>query len=266
MIIDIHTHCFPDLLAQRAVSTLKSKSDTLHPYTDGTFSDLKRSMKKSGVDISCIQNIATNPRQTRSVNEFAINSQEDGCLIPFGSIHPLYEDYKAEIKYLCENNIKGIKLHPDYQNFFVDNEAVFPLYEAIFDAELVLLFHAGVDIGLPKPVHCTPKHLSNMAKHFSGAKIIAAHLGGYELWEDSMEYLCGSDIYIDTSCAFDKLGSQRMSDFIKSYGASKVLFGTDSPWSDQQTEINNIKSLNLSKEDISAILGYNAVKLLNINY
>lgn len=264
MIIDIHTHCFPDTLAERAVKTLAAKAEMLTPHTDGTISDLRRSMKEAQVDISVIQNIATKPSQVKAVNDFAINSK-DNRIIPFGSVHPLFEDYRNELKRLAENGIKGIKLHPDYQDFFVDEERMFPIYNEIFEAGLVLLFHAGVDVGLPEPVHCTPKRLLSMSKHFKGAEIIAAHMGGFALWDDVREYLTGSGIYIDTACVFELLDNDEVRNLILSYGSDKVLFGTDSPWYDQKTEISKIKALGLPDNTVNDILGGNSEKLLKLN-
>ena len=71
MIFDIHTHCFPDTLAPRAIGKLAYASGGLTPYTDGTLSSLDALMHAQGVDAFAVQNIATNPRQMKNVNDFA---------------------------------------------------------------------------------------------------------------------------------------------------------------------------------------------------
>ena len=263
MIIDIHSHCFPDKLAPMAIASLSQKSDFLIPHTDGTAAGLKSSMLIAGVDVSVIQNIATKPSHVVSINRWA-TEQQCKQIISFGTIHPKFVDYKDEIKWLKVNNIKGIKFHPDYQNFFVDDIDMFPIYEAILNEDLVILFHAGVDIGIPEPVHCTPQRLKKVIDNFIGGKIIAAHMGGFRAWDDVVEYLVGSDIYFDTSFTFDELGCDKMSSIITAHGTKKILFGTDSPWQDQKQDIEKINKLKISNQDKKQILGLNSKLLLNI--
>jgi predicted TIM-barrel fold metal-dependent hydrolase len=263
MIIDIHTHCFPDSIAPMAISSLAKKADCLIPHTDGTVAGLKRSMIFTGVDVSVIQNIATKPSQVVSINRWAAQ-QQGKQIISFGTIHPQFTDYKEEIKWLKANNFKGIKLHPDYQDFFVDDKNIFPIYEAILNEGLIILFHAGMDIGIPEPVHCTPQRLRKVLDILSGGKIVAAHLGGFRAWNDVLKYLVGSDIYFDTSFTFDELGCDKMSSIITAHGTKKILFGTDSPWSDQKQDLEKINKLTIPGKDKELILGLNSKLLLNI--
>ncbi len=260
MIIDIHTHCFPDTLAPRAIAILKEKSG-IPVYTDGTVNNLKISMKTAGIDICVLQPIATKPEQTTNINRWAIDVQDDG-IVSFGTIHPEFAGWKEEIKYLAASGIKGIKLHPEYQDFYVDDPKLYPIYEALFTEGLFVLFHAGVDLGYTGPYHCTPSRLANVLDSFPGAKIIAAHMGGYRYWEDVEKYLVGREICLDTSFTYNDLGPEAMVSIIKNHGTGKILFGTDSPWTDQSREVANIRSLDLSSEDLALILGGNATGLL----
>jgi predicted TIM-barrel fold metal-dependent hydrolase len=262
MIIDIHTHCFPDKLATRAVPYLAAQAG-IPAHTDGTVKALKDSMKRAGIDICVLQPIATKPEQTPGVNSWAVSVQ-DKSIISFGTIHPDYPLWQDEIRALSDAGIRGVKFHPDYQNFFADSPKLFPIYEAIFNRDMLILFHAGIDIGLPSPCHCTPAMLKGLTDAFPGAPIIAAHMGGYLLWDDVKHYLIGRDIYLDTSYSFADLGPDGMTEIVKTHGAGKILFGTDSPWVNQRKEIFNIRSLPLEEKDINAILGGNARKLLKI--
>lgn len=262
MIIDIHTHCFPDNLAPRAISTLANKAN-IQPYTDGTINGLKKSMKTAGINISFIQPIATKPEQTTGINKWAIESQDENIRF-FGTLHPDFPYWKDEIKVLAQAGIKGIKFHPDYQNFFVDEPRLFKIYEKIFEAGLIILFHAGIDIGLPKPYHCTPQKLKKVLDSFPGAKIIAAHMGGYLYWKEVEKQLVGRDIYFDTSYSLTDLGAQTMAKIIKEHGTNKIIFGTDSPWGEQAKEIQMLKALELSHEELQMVLSDNAQKLLGL--
>ncbi len=262
MIIDIHAHCFPDGLASRAIASLSEKAG-IPAYTDGTVSFIKGSMAAAGIDLCVIQHIATKPEQVINVNRWAAGIQ-DGNLLSFGSIHPDFPDWKEEIKWLAASGIKGVKFHSEYQDFNADDTKVYPLYEALLEAGLIILFHAGVDLGYPYPYHCTPFQLSKVLDSFPGARIIAAHMGGYRYWEDVEKYLAGRDVYLDTSFAYNEMGAEAMEKLIRDHGAEKILFGSDTPWTDQAKEVSNIKSLNLTGKELDLILGGNSARLLSL--
>lgn len=262
MIIDFHTHCFPDELAGRAIPLLASRAN-IEPYTDGTVHGLRSSMRRAGISLSVVQPVATRPQQVRKINEWARSSQ-GGELLFFAAFHPDLEQPLEEIRLIKEQGFKGIKLHPDYQEFYVDDERLFPIYEAIFEEELIILFHAGVDVGLPPPVHCTPQRLARVLRHFPGGRIVAAHMGGYLCWEQVERELLGKEIFFDTSFSFRDLGRERMKRLILEHGPEKILFATDSPWTDQRAEVDNIRSLGLPEDVTVMILGLNAASLLGL--
>lgn len=262
MIIDIHTHAFPDELAPRALAALTSNCD-VPPLTDGTIAGLRASMRQAGMDKAAVMPIATKPAQVRAINQWAADiSRQYDDIISFGTLHPMLEDWLAEIDRLVADGIRGVKFHPDYQQFFVDDPIMISLYMALAHAGLVVLFHAGVDIGLPPPVHCTPERLAAVLDAVPELTIIAAHMGGYDMWDDVEKYLVGRDVYFDTSYSMADLGPERMTSLIRSHGVDKILFGTDSPWTDQAAEVAGIRALAFSDEEIEAVLGGNAERLL----
>jgi predicted TIM-barrel fold metal-dependent hydrolase len=224
MIIDIHTHTFPDQLAPKALAVLTNNCE-VSPHTDGTNAGLCDSMRLAGIDKSAVMPIATKPEQARSINRGAamINRQYDN-LVSFGTLHPMQDDWKDEISRLAADKVPGVKFHPDYQHFFVDDVKMFPIYQALADAGLVVLFHAGVDIGLPPPVHCTPDRLARVLDAVPGMTIVAAHMGGYDCWNDVERYLVGRDLYFDTSYSLRDLGPERMTALIKAHSTDKILF------------------------------------------
>ncbi len=263
MIIDIHAHCFPDALAKKAMKILSAAGGNLPYYTGGTVGGLKRSMDEAGIDISVIQNIATKPSQTTAVNRWAAETKNER-IVSFGSIHPDFERWADEIKFFCDAGIKGIKFHPDYQDFYVAEKRLYPIYEAAANAGLVILFHAGLDLGYPPPYKCMPDKLAIVLEDFRGAKIIAAHMGAYDYWDDVEKYLLGKALYLDTSYCLMGMSGERLLSLIKSHGADKVLFGTDSPWLDQKTEVENIRALGLAKAEEEAVFYNNAKRLLEL--
>lgn len=262
MIIDIHTHAFPDDLAARAIQHL-TYENTIPVYSDGTCDGLTASMTKTGIDFSAIMPIATKPSQVRGINQWAVEvNQKYKNLHCFGTLHPLMDNWEEEIAALVSDGIKGVKLHPDYQNFFVDEPDMLEKYRHIADAGLILMLHAGVDIGLPEPVHCMPDRLAKVLDAIHGLKVVAAHMGGYKCWDDVEHYLVGKDMYFDTSYSLTDMGAERMVSLIKAHGVDKVMFGTDAPWTDAKLEVDAFQALPLDADQLAAVMGGNAEKLL----
>jgi predicted TIM-barrel fold metal-dependent hydrolase len=266
MIIDFHAHIFTDNIAKTALPVLAERAK-INPFTDATSSGLINSMRLAGIDYSVIANIATRMEQVPKINNWAIKlSSENSQIISLGTLHPQMSliEIKQELTKLSANNIKGIKMHPDYQDFYVDDPVVFPMYEAIADSGLFILFHSGIDIGLPDEIHCTPSRLLNLREHKINVKIVAAHMGGYQMWDDVEKYLIGTNICLDTSFSVSELGSEKITQIIRNHGVSNILFGSDSPWKCQKTELELIKGLPLGEKDIDLITGYNAAKIFGI--
>lgn len=264
MIIDFHVHAFPDALAAKALPLLSKCSGGVKPNYDATISGLESYLAKNNVDYAVVLNIATNPHQEKKVNDFAISLLEKKNIIPFGSVHSDSPNALSELERLAKAGIRGIKLHPDYQHFFVDDEKMFPIYKKIAELGFITVFHAGVDIGYPKPVHCTPERLLRVLDLFDDAPVVAAHFGGWLLWDSVLEDLCGTKVYLDTAFSSGKMPPDYAKELIKAHGADKVLLGSDMPWSDTLDEVRFVQSLELSAEDEEKILSNNAKRLLNI--
>lgn len=263
MIIDFHTHAFSEKIVRRAMDSLMANSGGLLPCTDGTVPSLQRCEAQAGVNHCVVLNIATKPSQQRVVNDFAISLLHTEGVIPFGSVHPLAPDALDELDRIAQAGLPGIKLHPDYQHFYVDDDRVLPVYEKASALGLITVFHSGVDIGFPQPVHCTPLRLSRVLSAFT-APVVAAHLGGWLLWDEVETYLCGTRAYLDTSFLYGRIPPKTALRIIQRHGSHRVLFGSDAPWGAPAQELRLIQSLPFSEEDKSAILGLNAARLLRL--
>ena len=262
MIIDFHAHCFAEHIACKAMPKLAAGCGGAGGYSDGTVAGLLASMDPAGIDACVVANIATNPRQQHAVNDFTISLLGEPRFIPFGSVHPEAPDTVEELRRLAAAGIKGIKLHPDYQDFFPDEPRVFPIYREAARLGLVTLFHAGVDIGLCDPVHATPAHIARALPQFEGAPVVAAHFGGYLLWLEVMEHLCGKDVYFDTSYCARKIPPPWAEQIVEAHGPGRILFGTDLPWSEPADEIALVRQV--SGDAAADILGGNAARLLGL--
>ena len=265
MIIDFHTHIFPDKIAARTIEAL-SKESGIKAATDGTLNGLLASMDSSGVDLSVIMPVVTKPAQFESVNTFAakVNEQYAGRLLSFGGIHPDSEDYKSELNRIKELGLPGIKLHPDYQGVMIDDVRYMNIIEYADVLDLAILVHAGIDIGLPEPVHCPPNKARKVLDILKPKKLVLAHMGGWKQWEEVYEYLAGENVYLDTAFCFDYMTQDMFLKLCEKHGTDKILFATDSPWSDARRDLEVIKSLPLADNAKEAIFFGNAKKLLNI--
>ncbi len=264
MLIDFHTHCFPEKIACRAIEKLSFASGGLINYTDGTASSLKKAMKKSGVSTSVVLNIATNPHQMKSVNDFAAGINDKKTLFAFGSVHPDAPDALSELDRIREMGLSGVKFHPEYQEFFIDDEKMIPIYEKISSLGLITVFHMGADYGYGGVCHCTPEALSKALCHFS-APVVAAHWGALSMWDEVLAHLAGREnLYIDTSFGYAQLPRASAIKIIEKHGIGKMLFATDSPWHTPELEKRFIETLGLSMEDKEKLYHENAEKLLGI--
>ncbi len=260
MVIDFHTHCFVDSLAPAAVATLE-KNANIKALHNGTLGGLTAFMAECGVDRFVVQPVATKPSQVAVINEWAKNNMNEKAVF-FGSLHPDDPNSLAAAQKLKADGIKGVKFHPDYQGFYVDDPKMMPLYEAMRDLGLIVMLHAGWDIGMPAPIRCTPLMIRRIIENVPGITLVAAHMGGHALWRDVEEVLLGLPLYIDTSYSHYVLRDDGMTRMIKKHGADRVLFGSDSPWKRADDDIRTIMGLDLPLEDKEAILYRNAAELL----
>jgi len=265
MVIDFHAHAFPDPLAGRALSALAEKvRGVLDPVCGVRTSDILEHMDKSGVDLSVLQPVVTKASQTRKTNQWAASIRSER-LVSFAGLYPLDGNCREEIDLAAEWGLKGIKLHPEYQQFRPDAPEMLRLYDYILGKGIVLLLHAGVDLGLPGQIRSNPKMFAGIARAMKGGVIVAAHLGGFRQWDDVERYLVGEDIYLDTSMGFGHYAQEQFLRIAQAHGTDKILFGSDAPWSDAGEEIRRIRALPWPQEDIDAVLYRNAQRVLAID-
>ena len=269
MIIDFHTHIFPDKIAARAVASLESNihnrfRDDVRAVIPATLTALKKSMAENNIDYSVVMPIATNTHQSASINSFAKIVNETDGLFSFGSLHPEQEDWESVLYDIKEKGLKGIKLHPEYQNFYVDSPEALRIFQKCEKLDLIVLLHAGKDHGTEPPVHCEPERLRRALDYVSGEKIVAGHLGGWDMWDDVEKYLVGTPVYLDTAFTVDFIDKEQLVRIIKNHGSEKILYATDSPWEKQSNAAEYIKTLGLGAEETDNIFYKNAQKLLNL--
>lgn len=276
MIIDIHTHTFPDKIADSAIAHMekdivKGQGFEVKCARIPTLEGLSDSTKKAGIDLSVVCPVATNTRQPEKINRLSAEmneSMDETKVFHFGAVHPDCENYKEIIDDIVAMELKGIKLHPDYQNTFFDDEKYIRIVDYAANKGLGIIVHAGEDVGLPDTIHCTPDMVLNLWKHIQPDKLILAHMGGWRLWDEVEEKIIGLPVYLDTAVVLNrlfpvKLENEQFQRMVKNHGADKILYGTDSPWYNQMQALEDFENSGLSKDNKELILGENANKLFH---
>ncbi|MDD2464628.1 MAG: amidohydrolase family protein, partial [Desulfobulbus sp.] len=181
-IIDIHTHAFPDQIARIAIPALEREGN-IKAYLNGTVNDLIDSMDRSGVECSTVCSIATRPEQFQPILEWSTQIRS-ARIIPFPSLHPEDPCLLDHLQQIHDEGFKGLKMHPYYQDYFLDDPSLFALYERINELGMILVIHAGYDIAYPRIRRADPQRILDVCRQFPGLKMIATHLGGWDEWKD----------------------------------------------------------------------------------
>ena len=267
LIFDVHTHVFPDRIAAKAISHLRDKSHGIPAYADGTATGLERAAVQAGYSGWMNCPVATSAKQMRSLNDWCAELNH----WPHLSLGGLYVDAPvadviAEVRRIKALGLYGIKLHPEYQEFSPLDPRLAPVWETAAECGLPVLFHAGGDVGFYGTVqHSWPADYAELARRVPSLQIIAAHLGGWRDWDLVERDLCGAPVFIDTSFAFDWMPDQSQFErIIRKHGVDRVLYGTDSPWSDLKDGIREVLGTHLSDAEKHQIFWSNAVRLFHL--
>ena len=262
MLIDFHTHVFPDKIAGRTLEKLETISG-VHPHSNGTVEGLLGNMDRWGVDRAVLLHIATKPSQQHTINDWAASLQSDRLLC-FGTVHPDAEDALEELYRIKELGLHGVKFHPDYQNFQLMEPRMFPIYETIEKLGLPMLFHAGWDPVSPDVTRAPVSAIVELLDSFPSMTIIGAHLGGMKQYEQVEEKLAGRNFYVDISMSSYYCPPDLYARIVKKYGADHLLFGSDCPWSEPPKEKAYLEQVGLTFEEREKIYWKNAVKILKL--
>ena len=282
MIIDVHTHTFPDAIAARAVKQLQQNSH-IALFSDGTEKGLIENDKRADVDWSIVQPVATNPEKVCHLNDyvFGMNGKERGKgLYSFAAMHPAFGGWEKELERIKAAGVAGIKLHPPYESVAIDDPRSIAILRKCKEIGLIVLMHSGRDVGLPGATEALPGKIRRALDAVGSMRLIAAHMGSWGCWEEAEQLLADTGIYLDTAFSLgtitpapddhpwlkndlNLLEDAAFCQLVRAFGADHVLFGTDSPWADPAAEVKKIRSLPLSESEKENILGKNAEALLS---
>ncbi len=261
MIIDAHAHIYPEKISQAAVESIGSFYD-IPIDNDGTLQTLIQKGDQFGIDKFLVHSVATVAAQVPSINNFLAASIKEypDRLIGFMAMHPDYEDIAGEVDRAIALGFKGIKLHPDFQHFAIDDPVAYPIYEAA-QGRIPILFHTGDH----RYSYSEPHRLARMMKDFPKLKVIGAHFGGWSQWDDAVQVLAGQkNLWVDCSSTRYAMSSEKFRSLIEAFGTDRVLFASDYPMWRPEDELNHLRSLGFSDEDMEKMLHKNIEELLNL--
>lgn len=284
MIIDFHVHTFPAEISEKVLMKLSKASHTKY-FTNGSRQNLLSSMNDASVTYSVNLPVMTRVDQVEKINHTLISEREklfEQGIITFGGMHPDYMDYKAELKRLKENGIKGIKIHPAYQNTDLDDIRFLHIIDYASSLGLIVLTHAGIDIGIYDHNYASVSHILHVLDTVHPDKFVLAHMGNWACWKEVEQDLAGADVWFDTAFAVGpvtqddaksgtpyiacNLSDEQFVRIVRKHGTNKILFATDSPWEGQKDYIERMERMPLSVQEKKQIFSENAVRLLQLSF
>ncbi|HVX21023.1 MAG TPA: amidohydrolase family protein [Acidimicrobiales bacterium] len=259
MIVDVHNHVWPDAVARRA---LGGNVPDMPLFGDGTVAGLAAAQDEAGVDRSVCLAVANHPSQVAAANRF-VGSLDRSRFVPFGTVHPGLSPAE-NVAHLEDNGVQGIKLHPVFGGYRLDDPDLLRVLAAV-EGRWPVIVHVG-DGGGSDGSACTPAMLAGVARALPGLTVIACHLGGYHRLDEAHAALDDVDVYVDTSWppSLGTLPPGHVRDVVRRRGATRVLFASDWPTASVAAEVAAVRALGLADDDVAAVLGGNACRLLGL--
>ena len=260
-IIDAHCHIYPDKIAQKA-SDSTGNFYHIPSLLDGKISTLLEHGEKAGFDHYIVQSVATTPKQVSSINHFIADAvaNSGGKFTGLGTLHPDSEDIEADFKEITDLGLKGVKLHPDIQQFKIDDYRMLKIYE-LCEGKLPILMHTGDS----RYDYSNPNRMVPIMDIYSNLTVIGAHFGGWSVWEEATKKLSNyKNFYVDCSSSFYAITFEKARELIMAYGTNKVLFGTDYPMWKPEEELEKFMQIDLTEQEREDILYNNTANLFNI--
>ncbi len=245
-IFDVHTHAFPDAVAAKALPKLLDEWVWERPtaYFDGTLAGLLSSMDRAGIDRAVMCAVATRPDQVPKITDWCVRVASER-IVPFASIHPDWPDPEAEVARVAEAGLRGLKFHPQYMGCAIDDGRALRIARAAEAADLAMLVHSGYDLAYEKDELASPRQVRRLHETCPDLRLVAAHLGGWQRWEEVLEHLAGLPVYLETSYSLGWCPPEVVDRLVAAHPAAYLCFGTDAPWTDQAEEVEKFLALDL---------------------
>ena len=264
-IIDAHAHIYPQKIAAKATEAIGDFYDITMEMPAGTPEKLIEIGASAGISGYLVHSVATKAGQVKSINDFIIEETRlHREFIGFMTLHQdlSEEEIFSEIERCKAAGLRGIKLHPDFQKFYIDGKEAEKFYRALsmINGVFPVLFHTGDN----RYEFSRPERLAKVAAKYKKLYFIGAHFGGYRCWDDAWVYKGLDNVYFDTSSSLPFISSERAREIIDMLGYEKFFFGDDFPMWDAKKELERFFGLKLSEKQNSAILSGNLKNLLEL--
>lgn len=269
MIIDFHTHIFPAKIAKSTVASL-SERGYVKAHSDGTAEGLISLLESAGVGMAINLPVITNPDKFDSVlgyaKELSAAEYTGARIISFAGAHPAMDDIEEKLTRVKDAGILGIKIHNGYQGVYFDDPRCVNLVSLAKKFGLVVITHGGFDSGCAdSPIMCTPRRVLNLLDRVGGyGKLVIAHLGGNEMFDEVYSELAGEDVYFDTGYNLPNIEESKFKMLLEKHGEDRILFASDSPWCNIGSLVELLKGYRLGAEAEEKIFSRNAIKLLGM--
>lgn len=259
-IIDFHTHIYPDAIAPKAAESIRTFYHLGDDAMDGTVASLLEHADRAGISEFVVLPVAMRPDRTRHINDFILEQvAQQPRFYGYGTVHAAMENLTDEVDYIMEKGLRGIKMHPDSQVFPIDDPRLLPVYEQI-QGKLPVILHMGDH----RFDYSHPTRLRHVLDLFPKLQVIAAHFGGYEMYQVACEELSDKDCFFDVSSSMMFMEEGVPERYINHYGAHRFVYGSDYPMWNPETEVKRFLQLKLTEEQMEQIAWKTAVELLKL--
>lgn len=258
--IDFHTHVYPDTIALKAADSIRQFYSLGNKTMNGTVKMLLEKGKATGTSRYVILPVAIRPDRTRHINDFILQTlAQQPQFFGFGTVHAAMDNLMDEVAYIQEHGLRGIKMHPDSQVFAIDDERLLPMYEHI-QGKLPVILHMGDH----RFDYSHPARLRNLLQQFPKLQVIAAHFGGYDLYEEAYSLLKDTNCFFDVSSSLIFMDEGVAENYINRYGAERFVYGSDYPMWDPEEEMQRFLRLKLTDSQFEQIAHITAEGILGI--
>ena len=259
-IIDSHTHIYPEAIAGKAAASIRDFYSLGDEEIEGSLAELLRRGTAAGIDSFMVLPVGMKPAQVHSVNSFILERMEkEPRVTGLGTVHAAMEDLEEEVQWILDSPLRGIKLHPDFQRFPIDDPRLFPVYEML-RGKKPIMFHTGD----PRYDFSHPARVRRVLELFPGLQTIAAHFGGYSVYEEAYEALRDTDCVFDVSSSLMFLPEGMAERYIDGYGAERMMFGSDFPLWDPGVEVRRFLGLKLTQQQREQIAHKTAERVFSL--
>lgn len=257
-IIDFHTHIYPEAIAQKAAQSICDFYELEGGGMGGTAAQLLEQGRLAGIEKYVVLPVGLKPDRVRHINQFIVDQMKQHKeFVGFGTVHAAMEDIPAEVDFIRNTGLRGIKMHPDTQRFDIDDPRLFPMYEMI-QGQLPVMLHMGD----PRYDYSHPRRLRRIMKLFPGLRVIAAHFGGWSVYETAYENLHDMDCMMDISSSLMNMTGEEAAKLIRAYGPERLMFGSDFPLWNPVEEAERFRQLPLTGREFDLISHQNAEQVL----